>query len=87
MKTTIDRSGRLVIPRRLRREAGLEAGTPLEVRLQDGRIEIEPAPLAVKLVKRGRFTVAVPKERITPLTTDEVESTRERLRGERGGVR
>ncbi|MGE5278116.1 MAG: AbrB/MazE/SpoVT family DNA-binding domain-containing protein, partial [Acidobacteriota bacterium] len=34
MKTTIDAAGRLVIPRRIRREAGLEAGSELEIRLE-----------------------------------------------------
>ncbi len=87
MTATLDRSGRLVIPRKILREAGLEPGMPLEIRLQDGRIKIEPAPLAVKLVKRGRLTVAVPKETIAPLIATVVEKTRERLRPERSTKR
>ena len=42
MKATIDAAGRLVIPKRIRREAGLESGAELEIRFEDGRIEIEP---------------------------------------------
>lgn len=49
MKTTIDTAGRLVIPKELRREAGLQPGTELEIRWRQGLIEIEPAPLPVKL--------------------------------------
>ena len=53
MVTTMDSAGRLVIPREIRREAGLEPNTPLDVRWRDGVIEIEPQPLAVKLEKGG----------------------------------
>ena len=85
MKSTIDAAGRLVIPRRIRREAGLEAGAELEIRFEDGHIEIAPAPLDVKLVKKGSLTVAVPVKPVGTLTTEEVEQTRHRLRGQRGG--
>ena len=85
MITTIDAAGRLVIPKEARREAGLEPGVPLEVRVRDGRIEIEPAPLAVTLERRGRFLVAVPKEPVPVLTAAMVEKTRRALRRERGG--
>lgn len=85
MITTIDSAGRLVIPKDVRREAGLEPGMPLEVRLREGRIEIEPAPLAVTLERRGRFLVAVPKEPVPTLTSEMVEETRRTLRRERGG--
>jgi len=72
MKTTIDRFGRLVVPRALREAAGIAPGTELEIRATDGRIEIEPAPLAVTLVKRGRLTVAVPAVSVPPLSQAEV---------------
>ncbi len=42
MKTTIDAAGRLVIPKKIREEAGLKPGTALDVRVRDGVIEIEP---------------------------------------------
>jgi AbrB family looped-hinge helix DNA binding protein len=83
MKTTIDAAGRLVIPKSVRREAGLAAGVELEVRLRDGRIEIEPAPLPVRLVKRGRFLVAVPQRRLPMLRAEAVEETRRKIRDER----
>ncbi len=83
MKTGIDRAGRLVIPKEIRREAGLKPGTPLEVRWRGGRIEIEVAPLPIKLVKRGRLLVAVPERDVEPLTAEAVEKTRKALRQER----
>lgn len=79
MTTTMDQAGRLVIPSEIRREAALEPGTPLEVRWRDGLIEIEPRPVAVKLERRGRLLVAVPKSKVATLRTATVERTRERL--------
>lgn len=85
MKSTMDAAGRLVIPKEIRRQAGIEPGMPLDVRVHEGRIEIEPAPLAVRLEKRGRFLVAVPEGQVPVLTSESVEETRGKLRRERGG--
>ena len=85
MESTIDKAGRLVIPKEIRREARIEPGTPLEIRFREGRIEIEPQPLAVKLERRGRLLVAVPVGDVEPLKADVVEATRRRLDRERGG--
>ncbi len=85
MKTTIDAAGRLVIPKEIRRQAGLQPGMPLDVRWQDGRIEIEPAARPVRLERRGRFLVAV-ADGTDELTTEIVEETREALARERGAV-
>ncbi len=79
MKTTMDRAGRLVIPKEIRREARLAPGSPLEVRWRDGRIEIEPAPAVVRLQRRGRLLVAVPRNKLAPLTPESVEETRARV--------
>ena len=83
MKVTIDSAGRLVIPKEIRREAGLRPGMPLDVRWRAGRIEIEPAPLVIKLVKKGRLLVAMPDKDVVPLSADVVERTRKALRRER----
>jgi len=83
MKTTIDPAGRLVIPKQIRQEAGLRPGMPLDVRWRAGRIEIEPAPLPVKLVRKGWLLVAVPEKSVATLGTDTVERTRKTLRRER----
>lgn len=87
MRSTIDKAGRLVIPKEIRREARVEPGTPLEIRYREGRIEIEPAPLPVRLERKGRFLVAIPVENVEPLTTDVVEATRQRLHRERTGLK
>ena len=83
MKTTIDNAGRLVIPKEIRREAGWKPGLPLDVRWEDGRIAITPAPLSVKLERRGRLLIAVPQKSVSPLKTETVEQTRRTVRQER----
>jgi AbrB family looped-hinge helix DNA binding protein len=85
MKTTIDGAGRLVIPKEIRRAARLEPGAPLEVRWRDGRIEIEPAPAAVRLQRRGRLLVAVPIGKLPELSPEAVEQARLGLIEERAG--
>lgn len=84
MITTIDTAGRVVIPSEIRREAALEPGTPLDVRWEDGLIEIEPLPLPVTLRRKGRLLVAAPKQRVPPMRTSAVERTRQRLAERRG---
>ena len=83
MRTTIDAAGRLVIPKEIRRAAGLQPGDVLDVRWHDGRIEIEPAPLHVRLERRGRWVVAVPTEDVPTLTAAMVEQTRDAVLRER----
>jgi AbrB family looped-hinge helix DNA binding protein len=80
MKTTMDRAGRLVLPKAIRREARIGPGADLEIRVRDGRIEIEPVPLDVKLTKRGILTVAVPRRPVRPLAAEDVTTTIASLR-------
>jgi AbrB family looped-hinge helix DNA binding protein len=83
MISTIDAAGRIVVPKRVREQAKLLPGTPLEIRCRDGVIEIEPAPIVVRLRRRGRLTVAVPEQPVQQLSAAAVEETRTRLRRER----
>jgi len=82
-RSTIDAAGRLVIPKAIREAAGLTPETPLEIRLHEGRVEIEPAPLEVRVEMREGVAVAVPTEPVPPVSADEVEAVRRRLREER----
>ncbi len=84
MKTTIDAAGRLVIPKELRRKAGLSPGTEVEVRYADGKIEIEPSPSKIRLVQKGRFLVAEVEGEAPTLTAEDVRRLLEELRDERG---
>jgi AbrB family looped-hinge helix DNA binding protein len=76
MKTTIDSAGQMVIPREIRQEAGIQPGMPLEILWHEGRIEIKPAALPVKFVRKGKLLVAVPQQEIPPLKAGTVERTR-----------
>ena len=80
MKSTIDRAGRIVIPRKLREELGLVDGTRLEIRVRAGRLEIEPAPTPMRLVRRGKGLVATTDEPLPRLGADEVRAVLESLR-------
>lgn len=84
MMTTIDRAGRVVVPKAVRDEARLLPGTAIQIRCRDGVVEIEPAPLAVILRKRGGLTVASPKQPVRPLRARDVEDTRRRIGRARG---
>ena len=53
-----------MIPKDIRRESGIKPGMPLEVRWEKGAIAITPAPLPVKLERKGRLLVAVPTKRL-----------------------
>lgn len=90
MKISIDAAGRLVIPREVRRAAGLEPGMPLDVRVEEGVVVIEPAPTPVIMARRGRFVVAQPARPVPtlPLLKERtVRETRERLHADRGATR
>jgi AbrB family looped-hinge helix DNA binding protein len=80
MVVSIDSAGRLVVPKAIREQAGLEPGMELEIRCRDGRVEIEPSPREVRLVRRGKLLVAIPKEVSEPLNEDAVRRTRDDLR-------
>ena len=42
METSIDKFGRIVIPRLIRKRLGLESGSRVEIRADDNRVQIRP---------------------------------------------
>lgn len=80
MKSSIDSAGRIIVPKPMRDALGLKPGQPLEIRLGDGRLEIEVASTPMQLKKRGKGVVAVPDNALPALTADEVRQALERLR-------
>jgi AbrB family looped-hinge helix DNA binding protein len=73
-----------VIPKAVRDAAGIQPGTPLEVRFRDGRMEIEPTPLEVAIEDLHGVAVASPTQPVPTLSAEVVRSVRDRLRDERG---
>ena len=80
MRITIDRAGRVVVPKRLRDALGLRGGEELEITLRDGSLEIAPAATPVRLVKRGNWTVAVADRDMPRLTAEQVRETLDQVR-------
>lgn len=84
MKTSIDKAGRVIIPKTLRLKAELKPGTELDVRYENGRIVLEPSEGRIRIVKRGRFYVAVSDDTLPRMTTEDVEELRAAVSRERG---
>lgn len=76
----MDHAGRLVLPKAARDQARLRPGMPLEIRVVDGRIEIEPAAAAVTIERKSGFWVATPAAAVPTLTQDQVDRTVEDVR-------
>ena len=73
MNSTIDKAGRIVVPKPIRTAARLEPGTEVSFRLVSGRVEMEPAPLTVSLKRREHLVVAVPNRELPAIAGSEFE--------------
>lgn len=78
---TIDRAGRVVIPKEIREAAGIEPGMPLQITCREGRIEIEPRRRPVRIEKRGRLQIAVSVEPGEKLSRATVRAAQKRRGG------
>jgi AbrB family looped-hinge helix DNA binding protein len=83
MRTTIDRAGRLVVPKKLRDRLALGDGGDVDVIERDGVLEIHPVPAAVE-VRPGKAgnggPVAYPVDSLPPLTDADVREAVEGVR-------
>lgn len=75
----MDKSGRLVLPKAIRDEAGIEPGMPLTVCVRDGRVEIEPEYAKVRVVKSHGLSVLQLVEPRPPLTNADVQRVRRQI--------
>ncbi len=81
MKTTIDKAGRIVVPKALRDELRLRPGQELEISAVDGRLEIETPPARMWLERDGDgFLVARTDREMPPLTAEVVREVLEQIR-------
>lgn len=80
MRATIDKAGRVVVPKAMRDELGLAAGTEIEISLVDGHVEIEPTPVRMWLERRNGMLVAVTDREMPPLTAEMVREMLEQIR-------
>ena len=77
---TIDRAGRLVVPKALRDELGIAEGRSLLAAVRDGCLELVPEPLRVTLVDHDGLLVIVPDEPLGAVTRDDVRAAIESVR-------
>jgi AbrB family looped-hinge helix DNA binding protein len=82
MRTTIDRAGRLVVPKALREQLGFAAGTELELAAVDGRLEVAvPSRVGVEQGPHGvRFAAVATDDAPDRLTVTQVRDLMERGR-------
>jgi AbrB family looped-hinge helix DNA binding protein len=76
-ETTVDRFGRVVIPRKTRDRFGLQAGSPLEVDEREDGILLRPAGVESPVRAKGRVLV------FTGELTGDAQAIVERQREER----
>lgn len=80
MRTTIDRAGRIVVPKALRERMRLEAGGEVEIVERDGTLEITVVPVAATIVATAEGPVAVAPPGTATLTDDIVRDTLDQIR-------
>lgn len=80
MRTTIDKAGRLVVPKRLREELGLSAGTTLAIDAADGALVLRPVGPRTSVEHVNGRPVLRTDEAVEPLTVEAVRELVERGR-------
>ena len=72
MKATIDKAGRVVIPKAILDRAGLQPGMELEIAVRDGRVELEPPPAQGRIVYKDGFPYWEPPPGTRKFTLEEL---------------
>jgi len=80
MTTTIDKFGRVLIPKKMRDAMGLEAGAELEVEQTDEQILIKPKREGARWVVREGVTVYVGAKAVGDMTHVVEDMRNERIR-------
>ncbi len=57
MQVTVDRSGRVIIPKEVRNDLGLQPGTKLQIKKENGKILLEPISVEMQIVVRDGVLV------------------------------
>jgi bifunctional DNA-binding transcriptional regulator/antitoxin component of YhaV-PrlF toxin-antitoxin module len=80
MKIAMDSVGRLVVPKALRAELGINGPTELEVVARDGVIELAVADVPARIEDRDGDPVIVTDGPMKPLTVEDVRAAIDRVR-------
>ncbi len=78
MRTTIDKAGRIVLPKDLRDRVGLQPGE-VEVSVDGSGLHVEPVARGRVVERGGRLVVSGGADPATPLTDDLVRQLRDAL--------
>jgi AbrB family looped-hinge helix DNA binding protein len=81
MHVTIDKAGRVVVPKKLREELGLTPEITLEIDVVDGHLELSATREPAKIVKGPNGPVVAATG--TPITGEEIRRTLEAVREHR----
>lgn len=80
MTVTMDKSGRVVIPKELRKAAKIEADTPLDIRVEFGNIVIEPVCVEPILTyENGLPVFKLPEGVNAKITSEEIQELRDKI--------
>jgi AbrB family looped-hinge helix DNA binding protein len=82
MRTTIDRGGRIVVPKPIREAMGLMPGRKVDIVFANGRIEIEAAPMEFEVTDDDGWPVIHALEDFPEPDPDIARATLEQLRAE-----
>ena len=80
MRTTIDRLGRVVVPKAIRDELQLAGGARLDIEHRDGAIVLRPVPAEVEVVDTPDGPVIALLESLPPLTDEQVRDVLDQVR-------
>lgn len=80
MRVAIDGVGRIVIPKPMREELGIDGPSELELTAVDGKLELTVPYIKAHIEERDGWSVIVPDEPVPPLTREIVRETLERVR-------
>ncbi len=72
----VSRGRRIVIPRRLAEELGLEEGRRVLIEVREGMLIVKPLPDAIDLALRGDYVAEVSLEEIEEVSREEQERVR-----------
>lgn len=81
MQVSIDRAGRVVVPKQIREELGFSPDRPLEAEVVDGRLELSTCHEPAKIVEGPNGPVVAATG--TPITDEEIRRTLEAVRERR----
>jgi AbrB family looped-hinge helix DNA binding protein len=80
MRVAIDAVGRVIIPKPIRKELGIEGASELELTAADGFVELSVPDVPARVEDRDGVPVIVPETSMPPLTVEQAREAVDRTR-------